>query len=220
MGDDGNNRRTLDDYERGARDYVAEVDSTPSPLGAAALRALVDAVAPGTRVLEIGSGPGWDADFLETLGVNVRRTDATAAFRDIQAERGKRIDPLDVLVDPVPGPNDGIVMLYVLQHFTHDALPEVMRKLVDALRPGGALLLSYLEGDDDHHLEHTVDGDYRVVHWTRTDFDARLAQAGLAIAWERAFQGKDWPWRIVLGRKTGATSRGAGAITPSGLWSR
>src|SRR5688500_1163558 len=93
------NRRTVAGYERCARDYAASVSSAPSPSGAEALRQLASAVAPGGRVLEIGSGPGWDADFLETLGIDVHRTDAAAAFCDFQAERGKRCDPLDLLAD-------------------------------------------------------------------------------------------------------------------------
>lgn len=194
------NQRTVAGYDRCARDYAAEVSSTPSPEGAVALRQLADAVAPGNRVLEIGSGPGWDADFLETLGVDVHRTDVTAAFCDFQAERGKRCEPLDVLTDEIAGRYHGIVMLYVLQHFERAELDAVLHKLAQALDPGGALLLSYAEGDDEH-WQHGDSGDYRVVRWTREAFDARLARAGLVFVWEHAFEGKDWPWRIVLARR-------------------
>src|SRR5688500_9916982 len=95
------NQRTVAGYERCARDYAAETASSTAPDGKTALRQLAAAVAPGGRVLEIGSGPGWDADFLESLGLDVHRTDAAAAFCDLQAERGKRCDLLDVLVDPI-----------------------------------------------------------------------------------------------------------------------
>ncbi len=195
-----NNQRTVEGYERCARDYAAEVDSTPSPTGAAALRQLAAAVAPGNRVLEIGSGPGWDADFLETLGIDVHRTDVTAAFCDVQAERGKRCDALDVLTDDIAGRYHGIVVLYVLQHFERAQLDAVLRKLAQALRDDGALLLSYAEGDDEC-WQQGESGDYRVVRWTREAFDARLAQAGFTVAWEHAFKGKDQAWRIVLARK-------------------
>ena len=194
------NQRTVAGYERCARDYAAEVSSTPSPEGAAALRQLADAVAPGNRVLEIGSGPGWDADFLQTLGIDVHRTDVTVAFCELQSERGKRCEPLDVLADEIAGHYHGIVMLYVLQHFERAELDAVLGKLARALHAGGALLLSYAEGDDEH-WQHGDSGDYRVVRWTREAFDAHLAQAGFAPAWEHAFQGKDLPWRIVLARR-------------------
>lgn len=194
------NQRTVAGYERCARDYAASVDSTPSPTGAAALRQLAAAVAPGGRVLEIGSGPGWDADFLETLGLDVHRTDVTAAFREFQAERGKRCDPLDLLADEIAGTYDGIVMLCVLQHFERAQLDPALRKLAQALNAGGALLLMYQEGDDDY-WEHGDSGDYRVVRWTPDAMDARLAQAGFAVAWASTNDGRDGPWRSVLARR-------------------
>jgi SAM-dependent methyltransferase len=194
------NQRTVAGYERCARDYAASVDSTPSPSGAAALRQLAAAVAPGGRVLEIGSGPGWDADFLETLGLDVHRTDAAAAFCDFQAERGKRCDPLDLLADRIDGRYDGIAMLAVLQHFERAQLDAALRKLALALGAGGALLLMYPEGDNDD-WEHGASGDYRVVRWTPDTMDARLALAGFAVAWANAFDGRAGSWRSVLARR-------------------
>jgi SAM-dependent methyltransferase len=193
------NQRTVAGYERCARDYAAELSSTPSAEGAVALRQLAEAVAPN-RVLEVGSGPGWDADFLETLGVDVHRTDVTAAFRDFQAERGKHCEPLDVLTDEIAGRYHGIVMLYVLQHFERHELDAVLSKMAQALHPSGVLLLSYAEGDDEC-WQHGDSGDYRVVRWTREAFDARLTRAGFVLAWVHAFEGKDLPWRIVLAQR-------------------
>lgn len=194
------NQRTVEGYERCARDYAAGVSNMPSPSAAAALRWLAAAVEPGGRVLEIGSGPGWDADFMETLGVAVHRTDATAAFRAFQAERGKQADPLDLLVDEIAGSYDGILMLCVLQHFERAELDAALRKLALALREGGALLLSYPLGADEC-WEHGDSGDYRVVRWTREALDARLAQAGFAVDWEESTDYEDGPWRSVLARR-------------------
>jgi len=194
------NQRTVAGYQRCARDYAASVDSTPSPTGAAALRQLAAALAPGKRVLEIGSGPGWDADFLETLGLQVHRTDATAAFCDFQAGRGKRCDPLDLLADDIDGRYDGIAMVAVLQHFERAQLNAVLRKLAQALEAGGALLLVYPEGDDDD-WEHGDSGDYRVVRWMPDALDARLARAGFAVAWASTHDGRAGPWRSVLARR-------------------
>ena len=194
------NQRTVAGYERCARDYAASVASTPSPPGAAALRQLAAMVAPGGRVLEIGSGPGWDADFLESLGLDVHRTDAAAAFCDFQAERGKRCDPLDLLVDPIAGRYDGIAMLAVLQHFERAQLDPALRKLAQALGAGGPLQLMYPEGAGDH-WEGDASGDFRLVRWTPEAMDARLARAGFAVAWEHTFDGRAGSWRSVLARR-------------------
>jgi len=194
------NQRTVAGYERSAREYAASVASTPSPPGEAALRQLAASVAPGGRVLEIGSGPGWDADFLESLGLDVHRTDAAVAFCDFQAERGKRCDRLDLLADDIAGRYDGIAMLAVLQHFERAQVDAALRKLALALDAGGALLLMYPEGDDDD-WEHGDSGDYRMVRWTPEAMDARLAQAGFAVAWQHTFDGRAGSWRSVLARR-------------------
>ena len=194
------NRRTLASYERCARDYAAEVPSTPTPVIAEGLRRLAAATAPGHHVLEVGSGPGWDADFLESLGVRVHRTDATAAFRDFQTERGKSVDALDLLTDEIAIAYDGIAMLCVLQHFERDQVDAALSKLAHALTEGGALLLSYLEGDDEE-WEHGTSGDYRVVRWTRVDMDARLARAGLRVEWDAPLTDSEGAWRLLLARR-------------------
>lgn len=195
-----NNQRTVADYERTARDYVDTVDGKPSASDEA-LRRLAAAVTPGTRVLEVGSGPGWDADRLEAFGVDVHRTDAAAAFCDVQAERGKRCDRLDLLSDRIDARYGGVLMLCVLQHFERTQLEGALRKLARALDARGPMLLMYPQGHADH-WEHGTAGDDRVVRWTPAAFDARLAQAGFAVAWENTTQGRGGAWRTLLAQKT------------------
>lgn len=194
-----NNGRTVAAYENYARRYAANV-SPPSGSGASALRRLATALPSGGRVLEIGSGPGWDADFLEELGVRVHRTDVTAEFRAFQAERGRQTDSLDVLTDEITETYNGILMLCVLQHFERTELDAVLRKLVNALKPEGALLLSHPVGEDEV-WEHTSSGDYRVVRWSSTSLDDRLQRSGFGVVWDVCDNGDEGPWRTVLARK-------------------
>jgi SAM-dependent methyltransferase len=191
-----NNQNTVADYERTARDYVDTVDGKPSASDEA-LRRLAAAVTPGSRVLEIGSGPGWDADRLEALGVDVHRTDAATAFCDYQAERGRHCDRLDLLSDRIDKRYAGVLMLCVLQHFERAELDGALRKLASVLDAGGPMLLMYPEGEDER-WEHGAEGDYRIVLWTPTAFHARLAATGFAVAWETTIQGRGGAWRTVV----------------------
>jgi SAM-dependent methyltransferase len=192
------NGRTVAAYENYARRYCANV-APPSGSGAAALRRLADELPAGGRVLDIGSGPGWDADFLESLGLHVHRTDVTASFREFQIERGKQCDALDVLTDEIAGTYDGVLMLCVLQHFERSELDGVLRKLVRALKDGGVILLSYPLGDDEI-WQNTSSGDYRVVRWSREKLDERLQRAGFKVAWDQYDDGDEGPWRTALVR--------------------
>ena len=211
----GNNRRAVADYQCSAREYVATVNGRPSA-SAEALRRLAARVAPGACVLEIGSGPGWDADALEALGVDVHRTDVTAAFCDFQAERGKRCDRLDLLSDRIDVRYGGAMMLCVLQHFERSQLKGALRKLAGALDAGGPLLLMYPEGDDEYQ-EHGAAGDYLVVRWTPAAFDAHLARAGFEVAWQHTIDGRGGSWRTVLAERR---SRDGGTKAEMGPLSR
>lgn len=201
-GSTDNNQRTVAGYERCARDYAADVPSRPSAGGEAALRRFAAALPAAGRVLEIGSGPGWDADFVESLGIAVHRTDVTAAFRTLQAERGKTVDALDLLVDPIPGVYAGVMLMCVLQHFEREQVDAALGKLAAALAGGGALLLSHPVGDDAL-WEHGNSGDYRVVRWMPEALDARLAQAGFTVVWQAGIEGAAEPWRTLLARTAG-----------------
>ena len=141
-------RRTIRSYE-GYADRYARIRKGPDQREQAALARVASMAGPGGRILEIGSGPGYGADFLETLGVEVRRTDAAQRFLDLQAERGRPGDRLDVITDPLGGPYDAVVAQYVLFHVPRDAIDGVLAKIARALRPGGAFLVSMCEGEGE-----------------------------------------------------------------------
>jgi 2-polyprenyl-3-methyl-5-hydroxy-6-metoxy-1,4-benzoquinol methylase len=111
-----NTQRTVQSYDGSARQYDTLVAARRPPHIEDALRRLVQCLPPGGSVLEIGSGPGRDADFVESLGAVVRRTDAAQAFLDLMAERGKQADLLNVMIDELGGPYDGVLAMGVLIH--------------------------------------------------------------------------------------------------------
>ena len=170
--------KTIESYEAYADNYYALVPEVPDPFDQTAFRRVAEIAGRDGRVLEIGSGPGWDADFLETLGLSVRRTDATKRFLELQASRGRTGELLDVITDPVDGPYDAIVAMCVLIHVPHAEIDQVLAKLANALRPGGALIASMRDGDGE------TTGKYHMAYWRRDDFAARLAKAGLDLLWD------------------------------------
>ena len=190
------NQRTVAGYEAYATKYARRVSRRPTGLGKQALDRLATLAGPGGRVLEIGSGPGWDADYLESRGLRVRRTDVTKAFRDLQRQRGKRVGALDLLRNDLGGGYHGVVALYVLQHVGRSYIPRVLRKVARALAPGGGFLVSIQEGSGES-WEYGESGDYHVVRWTRAEFTARLAAVGLAVSWWRRLT-RERRWLIFL----------------------
>lgn len=177
-----NNQRTVQSYEGYARQYAAAVSQESSGLAREGIERLAAIVPKGT-ILEVGSGPGWDADFMKSLGLSVRRTDVTQAFRDFQQERGKTIEPLDILVDDFGGPYDGVVALYVLQHIERDHMDSVLGKIAGALKLDGVFLVALREGQQDIWERSEKSGDYHVTLWDEADFVKQMAAAGLKVLW-------------------------------------
>lgn len=171
-------RQTIASYEAYADHYCTLVGEVPNAFDQRAFRHVAEIAGAGGRVLEIGSGPGWDADFLETLGLTVRRTDATKRFLELQAARGKEGELLDVITDEVGGPYDAVVAMCCLIHVPREEIDQVLAKLAASLRPGGALIVSMRDGD------HETTGKYHTIYWRRTAFAARLTAAGLDLIWD------------------------------------
>lgn len=191
-----NTRRTVQSYEGFAREYDTLCGPVPSPDVEDGLRRLMQIVPLGGSVLEVGSGPGREADFIEALGAVVRRTDAARSFVDVQAERGKRAELLNVVTDELGGPYDAVLALCVLIHVDREQIDAVLRKVNGALRPGGAFLVSLRTGEGE------TSGSYHTVYWTRDRFAAKLTAAGLSIAWDAlSVDVDDDEWVTFLARR-------------------
>ena len=204
-GIDSGNRRTVDSYERIARAYAEDTApdaSGPAEFSGQGLRRLVDALPAGGTALEVGSGPGWDADFVESQGVAVRRTDITTAFIDFQAERGKHVEKLDVTSDDLGGPYDVVIALAVLQHVGRDQIPALLGRVVAALRPRGMFLVAIREGAGERWEVGDSGNPYFIVLWHESAFRALLADAGLMVGWSsRAEDSEESDWLMLLARK-------------------
>jgi 2-polyprenyl-3-methyl-5-hydroxy-6-metoxy-1,4-benzoquinol methylase len=191
-----NNAHTVESYEQIADDYARE--TAGSRVLSGGLARLAETV-PGGHALEVGSGPGWDADQLEEAGMTVRRTDVTQAFIDVQRARGKEVDQLDVINDDVGGPYDAVVALHVLQHVEPDDLPAVLAKVAGALRPGGRFLASIpLSEGAGWEVGESGSPYYRALR-SEAEFIAALEQAGLQSEWtERSVDYEESGWLCVL----------------------
>lgn len=120
----------------------------PGPAVLAYLDRVARLVGAGT-VLEFGSGPGWDASYLESRGPRVVRTDGAPAFVAMLRAAGHSARLLDVRVDDFGGPYDAVLADAVLLHLTREEFVDVLRRARRAVRSGGLLALTLKEGDGE-----------------------------------------------------------------------
>lgn len=203
IGIDPNNQLTVAAYEQCAIDYALATKPATPHVDQPLLQVLRDALRDGATVLEVGSGPGWDADWLEQAGLTVRRTDATEAFLAFQKQRGKTAGYLDVVRGPIDGSYDAILAMYVFQHVGQQQLPAVLGKVSAALRAGGHLFFTILEGTGEV-LETSTEGrQYHIARWRKDALESLLASLGMRLAWSDIREDSEGRWLALLFRRHG-----------------
>jgi SAM-dependent methyltransferase len=98
-------------------------------------------------LLEIGAGTGNDGLFFRDNGMDVVCTDLSPAMINLCREKGLQAYVMDFLgLDFPPGSFDAIYALNCLLHVPTHALPAVLGKLRELLRPGGLFFLGVYGG--------------------------------------------------------------------------
>ena len=161
-------------------------------------------VAPGYDVLDFGCGTGATADRLRRLGYRATGTDIAEPALDACRRRGLPVVDPDEPWPPGEG-FDCVLACDVLEHVEDDAT--LLRRLRDALRPGGLVLVTVpayeflWSGEDyvsDHVRRYTHRGlatilraaDFEVVWWSYFN-TVLFPQVLAAILWKRVFRPRD-----------------------------
>ena len=194
------NRRTVQAYDVYAERYAEVTQDGRAGYGAEALDMFMARVKPAGCILEVASGPGWDADVMEDRGLVVRRTDISAGFIAVQAKRGKHVERLDLIADDLGGPYDGLVALYVIQHIARPLVDGVLARMAGALIPEGVLLFSFQLGDGER-VDAGTSGDYHVVMWPYEELKAMLARHGFRIVWDRVDDDTEGRWVTLVAQR-------------------
>jgi predicted TPR repeat methyltransferase len=156
---------TLATYEALAETYRANRSTEPKPAIVAWLDQLAARLPSGARVLELGSGPGLEAVWLEERGLTVRRTDGARSFVNMMRADGYSADQLDVRVDDLGGPYELIFADAVLLHLTRPEFADVLGRTRRAVVPGGMLAATLKEGDGSVISTERLGRPRRFTYW-------------------------------------------------------
>ena len=169
------NEVTLASYEQAAGKFR---DSIPTDANNLLIDLLADCVAPGGRLLELGSGTGKDAIELESRGYVVRRTDATQAFVEMMRSDGYAADRLNAITDDYGGPYDAVYASAVFLHFGRAQLDGVLRK---AARAAPVLAFATREGKGEEWSNRHLDLPRHFVLWQEAPLRDLLAATGWSV---------------------------------------
>lgn len=111
-------------------------------------------LAPGARVLDAGCGSGRDAKAFLEMGYQVEAFDASSAMVELAREHTGLPVQVKTFADVEWKEEfDGIWCCASLLHVPSAELPGVMRRLADALKPGGVWYVSFKYGDGEREVD-------------------------------------------------------------------
>jgi SAM-dependent methyltransferase len=194
----GRTDATLSAYQRAVAAYCAASPGVVTPPVAALLDALVERTPRHGRVLEIGSGPGLEAAYLEDRGLQVDRTDATPAFVDRLRAQGWTARLLDVRDGDLGGPYDAVVANAVLLNLERPELEVALASCLAATRPGGVLAFTLKEGEGQAWSDAKLGLPRWFVYWQEDQLRAVLRRVGWRVLSLDHVQGRVEPWLNVL----------------------
>jgi TDG/mug DNA glycosylase family protein len=180
-------RRTVDVYERSARDYATARGVTNGPRA----ESFAEAVEPGGVRLDLGCGPGHH---LPLLGRPVIAADAAAAMLDVVPQHAPWAWRLRCDQEALPfrrGALAGVWANKTLQHVEAGRLPLALAGLHRALAVGGRLDLAVFQGDGTWTSDDDLPGRFFAL-WQPEELVDLLTGAGFTDISVNTTEG-EWP---------------------------
>jgi len=111
-------------------------------------------LAPGARVLDAGCGSGRDTKAFQEMGYQVEAFDASPAMVELARKHtGLPVKVMSFADVDWKEEFDGIWCCASLLHVPAVELPGVMRRLADALKPGGVWYVSFKYGEGEREAD-------------------------------------------------------------------
>lgn len=175
------NEKTLQAYEADPQGYINKTPTEVQGDKKAWIDFALSCLSKQAKILELGSGFGRDADYIESMGFKVLRSDAAKSFVAImKQQQGHRVLLLDALTDDYGGPYDLIYANAVLLHFSVEETKLVLQKVLAALVPGGLFALRLKEGQGSE-WEGSMSRLRFMQYWLPDDLRSVLIGAGFEI---------------------------------------
>ncbi|MFD3515970.1 class I SAM-dependent methyltransferase [Streptomyces sp. NPDC058657] len=161
-----------------------------SPAHHASLQRLLGDLAPGSRVLDVGSGTGRPtAAALSTAGHDVLGVDVSPVMVGLARRQVPRAEfrHADIRDMPLADASfDAVCVYFSLLQMSRAEQTALLGRLARALRPGGHFAVATVPLDVENVPGVFMGQDVRVTSFAAEDFTAAVRQAGLTVAHEQS----------------------------------
>jgi len=172
------NSRTIDSYESRFGEYVAATVQTVQGPMKKWLDASVEGLPLDAQILELGSGFGRDAKYLQFKGYMLECSDATKNFIALLEAQGFNTRQLNAINDPIEGDYDAIIANAVLLHFTDSETQTVLKKVYEALNTSGRFAFTVIKGEGEEWTDSKMGLPRYFNYWSEQELRQLLELTG------------------------------------------
>ena len=131
-----------------------------------------------SEMFEVGSATGRDADYIESLGFQITRSDVVESFVSYQKSLGKEMFKFDLLSDTFRYEYDLIYTNAVLLHFNPEELVTVLENVKNGLKSGGLLAFTTKAGNSEEFSSHKMNKPRYFKYWQVVEIENILTDLG------------------------------------------
>ena len=187
-----NNQLTIASYEENLDSFVETRNQENTIRFSQWIVEQLAHVSESAKIAEVGAGPGYTADYLESLGYTIDCSDAAKSFVEFMQAHGRAAQQIDIVKQPIGQDYDVIIALNVLQHMSQEDLQRALRHISQALRPGGKFLFSITVGDGSEEWHDNKGGSRYFLNWPLDDLRQLLKSEKFVVTYEREVGYKNW----------------------------
>lgn len=188
---------TLATYEAGVLNYVHDTAKEVTGEFATYIQKFLSYIPTTAAILEVGSGTGRDADYIESFGYTVTRTDVVEGFLELQRTQGKTTQRFDVLSDDLEKQFDLVIAHAVFLHFTAEQFSAAVRNVRKHLKPDGYFALVMKQGAGEEYSTHKMNSPRFFKYWEAAELKKQLESEGFSIVHFEASETYKWLRYIV-----------------------
>lgn len=179
------NSDTLNAYNNNLRAYI---EGTPQEVTGSVqewIEETLSYIHRNAKILEIGSGFGRDADYIESRGFLVERSDAADSFVECLRNQGHETKHFNVLEESIPVTYDLIYANAVFLHFREEELKIVLNTVYKGLNETGILAFSVKLGQGEMETPEKVNALRYFRFWQPQPLEELVMQHGFRILQSR-----------------------------------
>ena len=172
------NNITLQSYENNIEAYV---DGTVNSVSGDLKKWLDESIKNiplNARILELGSGFGRDAFYLQSQGYKVECSDAAKGFVELLIKNGLDTRVLNILEDDINLKYDLIFANAVLLHFDPEEVKKVLEKILKSLNTAGRFAFTLKQGEGEQWSNDKLRAPRYFCFWNQKNIVSLIENVG------------------------------------------